>query len=104
LLKVFRLRQCVDHPLLVLSKAAEEDEQGDRLLDPDTGDAQGSLKEMIALYAGGLKADSEGHVPHDSSYALQVLKEIGEAEGTSECPICTSEIFDEVLLPCYHRG
>jgi DNA repair protein RAD5 len=90
--------------LLVLSKSLEEDQQGDGLLDLDTSDKQGSLKEMIATYAGGVESDAEGHVASESNYALQVLKEIGESEGTSECMICTSEIFDEVLLPCYHRG
>jgi DNA repair protein RAD5 len=61
---------------------------------------------MIAMYAGGigdgeLKGNLEGG---DSNYALRVLKELGEAEDASECFICSSEIFDEVLLPCYHRG
>lgn len=61
---------------------------------------------MIAMYAGGVEDDSDGKAANggDSTYALQVLKDIGEAEGTSECMICASEIFDEVLLPCYHRG
>ena len=99
-----RLRQCVDHPLLVLGKGANEVEEGERLLSPESGDTLGSLKEMIAMYAGGIDKSKTGDAPADSAYALKVLKELGEAEQSSECFICTSEIFDEVLLPCYHRG
>lgn len=100
---VTRLRQCVDHPLLVLSKAMEEDGADDRLLDAETGDETGSLRDMIARYAGGLKGDDQMNGDTDTAYAKKVLKEIEES-GVSECMICTSEIFDEVLLPCYHRG
>lgn len=134
-----RLRQCVDHPLLVLSKVTEEDGAEDKLLEGDGGGdasgSMGSLRQMIAKYAGGGAAgvkDDSGNVigsgngngtmdidvdvdvdvdgdtvpkTNDAdAYALNVLKEIEEAEGTSECMVCTSEIFDEVLLPCYHRG
>ena len=98
-----RLRQCVDHPLLVLGKGANEEQEGEKLLDAESGDAQGSLKEMIAMYAGGIDKSS-GDTANDTAYALKVLKDIGESEETSECFICASEIFDEVLLPCYHRG
>lgn len=108
-----RLRQCVDHPLLVLSKITEEDGADDKLLESDgsSADQVGSLRDMIAKYAGGKSVKSingtgSGDEPTngDSAYALKVLKEIEDADGTSECMICTSEIFDEVLLPCYHRG
>lgn len=59
---------------------------------------------MIAKYAGGAD-DEDTNSDQSNEYAMKVLKEIEEAaEGTSECMICTSEIFDEVLLPCYHRG
>ena len=59
---------------------------------------------MIAAYAGGLTNEDDGTSNGDSTYALEVLKKIGESEEESECFICTGEIFDEVLLPCYHRG
>jgi len=88
----------------VLGKATEDDETGDRLLDANTGDETGSLKDMIAMYAGGASEKPNGDPAQDHVYAGKVLKEIGEAEGTSECFMCASEIFDEVLLPCYHRG
>ncbi len=101
---IVRLRQCVDHPLLVLGKGANEEEETDKLL--AEGEETGSLKQMIAAYAGG-KSEIDGDhagASGDGAYALQVLKELGEAEQESECFICTGEIFDEVLLPCYHRG
>jgi DNA repair protein RAD5 len=95
----------VDHPLLVLGKGVNEEEAADKLLDAESGDETGSLKQMIALYAGGLgDGQKDATNPTESNYALQVLKELEEAEDTSECFICSSEIFDEVLLPCYHRG
>ncbi|CAK9785644.1 hypothetical protein CC85DRAFT_288333 [Cutaneotrichosporon oleaginosum] len=97
---LMKLRQCVDHPLLVMSKGGEEDESGDQLLDGDTeGADEGNIKELIASYAGG-----EGSGAVDPAFAVQVLKELGDAESTPECLICFGEVFDEVLLPCYHRG
>ncbi|BEI81856.1 hypothetical protein CcaverHIS002_0210160 [Cutaneotrichosporon cavernicola] len=98
---LMKLRQCVDHPLLVMSKGGDEDESGDKLLDADAGDGTGedNVKELISSYAGGGGSDAV-----DPEYAVQVLKELGDAESTPECPICFGEVFDEVLLPCYHRG
>lgn len=93
--------------MLVLSKNSDGDGLlGERLLDAETGDESGSLKEMIALYAGSKTGDNHGDAPtaEDSAYALKVMKEIGESEETAECPICANELFDEVLLPCFHRG
>jgi len=97
------LRQCVDHPLLVLGKGANEEEETDQLLDADGTDGDKSLKQMIAAYAGQPKVEN-GDTESDSTYAQKVLKELGESEQESECFLCTGEIFDEVLLPCYHRG
>lgn len=95
---LMKLRQCVDHPLLVMSKGADEDQSGDKLLDGDS--EEGNVKELIASYAGG----GSGSGVADPAYAVQVLKDLGDAESTPECPICLGEVFDEVLLPCYHRG
>lgn len=105
-----RLRQCVDHPLLVLGKGANEAAETDDLLGKESKDEKSSIKEMIAAYAGGARhsnggdGDETANGDGDSAYAQQVLKELGESEQESECFICTGEIFDEVLLPCYHRG
>jgi len=94
-----RLRQCVDHPLLVMSKSGEDEADADKLLDEE-GSGEQSVKELIAGYAGGSGTNSSGV---DQAYALQVLKELGEAESTPECAICFGEVSDEVLLPCFHR-
>jgi DNA repair protein RAD5 len=96
---LMKLRQCVDHPFLVLGKNSDNDAAGDRLLDADAADSTGSLKEIIATFASG---GNEG--PADPTYAAQVLKELMETESTTECFMCTNEIFDEALLPCYHRA
>ncbi|WVQ80640.1 hypothetical protein IAT38_002745 [Cryptococcus sp. DSM 104549] len=99
---LLKLRQCVDHPLLVLGKAGDDSELGQQLLDAETGDKRESLKEMIALYARGTSVDgTEEEV--DQEYAAKVLKELSEQEETPICDLCSNEMFDEVLLPCYHR-
>ena len=98
----------MDHPLLVLGKGSNEEEAADKLLDPESGNEAGTLKEMIAAYAGGggvSTGDKGGGAEAvDPTYADQVLKEMENVGGESECFICASEVFDEVLLPCYHRG
>ncbi|WVO16207.1 hypothetical protein L204_103878 [Cryptococcus depauperatus] len=96
-----KLRQCVDHPLLVLNKSGEDGSLGDRILESEAGD-KSSLKDMIAMYAGGMRADSPEDV--DPAYAAKVLKELGEQDETPVCELCSNEMFDEVLLPCYHRS
>ncbi|WWD17390.1 hypothetical protein CI109_101831 [Kwoniella shandongensis] len=103
---LMKLRQCVDHPLLVLGKAtAEDDESAEKLLDPQTGDEKTSLKEMIAMYAGGATSETTSDAETvDPVFAAKVLKELGEQETTPICDLCQNEMFDEVLLPCYHRS
>ncbi|WVR07134.1 hypothetical protein IAU60_004175 [Kwoniella sp. DSM 27419] len=101
---LMKLRQCVDHPLLVLGKVTEDDEAGEKLLDPETGDEKSSLKDMIAMYAGGAKRDVNESEDVDPAFAAKVLKELEQQETTPICDLCTNEMFDEVLLPCYHRS
>ncbi|WWC70296.1 uncharacterized protein I206_104246 [Kwoniella pini CBS 10737] len=100
---LMKLRQCVDHPLLVLGKLNEDDEIAEKLLDAETGDEKNNLKDLIALYAGGAKSTENEKEEVDHAFAAKVLKELGEQESTPICDICSNEMFDEVLLPCYHR-
>lgn len=97
----------MDHPLLVLGKGSNEESETDLLLDAETGDQAGTVKQMIAEYAGA-KEDKDGGSEQDgaedSAYKANVLKGLAEKERETECFICTGEIFDEVLLPCYHTG
>ncbi|ODO09770.1 DNA repair protein RAD5 [Cryptococcus amylolentus CBS 6273] len=99
---LMKLRQCVDHPLLVLGKSGEDSELAEQILDSSSADLTDSLRNMIAAYAGGARAETPEDV--DQAYAAQVLKELGEQEETPICELCSNEMFDEVLLPCYHRS
>ncbi|OXH42039.1 DNA repair protein RAD5 [Cryptococcus neoformans] len=99
---LMKLRQCVDHPLLVLGKSGEDGELGEKILESGAGNDEGNLREMIAMYAGGVRAETPEDV--DKAYAAKVLREIGEQEDTPICELCSNEMFDEVLLPCYHRS
>lgn len=65
------------------------------------GNDEVNLRDMIAMYAGGVRAETPEDV--DKAYAAIVLKELGEQEDTPICELCSNEMFDEVLLPCYHR-
>ncbi|KIR25722.1 DNA repair protein RAD5 [Cryptococcus deuterogattii LA55] len=99
---LMKLRQCVDHPLLVLGKSGEDGELGEKILESGVGNDEVNLRDMIAMYAGGVRAETPEDV--DKAYAAKVLKELGEQEDTPICELCSNEMFDEVLLPCYHRS
>ncbi|WVQ88936.1 DNA repair protein RAD5 [Cryptococcus gattii] len=99
---LMKLRQCVDHPLLVLGKSGEDGELGEKILESGAGKDEVNLRDMIAMYAGGVRAETPEDV--DKVYAAKVLKELGEQEDTPICELCSNEMFDEVLLPCYHRS
>ncbi|KAL7425072.1 DNA helicase rad5 [Cryptotrichosporon argae] len=95
---LMKLRQCVDHPLLVIGKGSDDDKAGNDMLRVG-GDETTDLKKLITSYASGNDDSAE-----DGGFALQVLRDLEATESAPECVICASEIFDEVLLPCYHRG
>ncbi|WVQ72424.1 hypothetical protein IAR50_001976 [Cryptococcus sp. DSM 104548] len=99
---LMKLRQCVDHPLLVLGKSGSDSELAEQILESSSAGEMSSLRNMIAVYAGGARAETPEDV--DQAYAAQVLKELGEQEETPVCELCSNEMFDEVLLPCYHRS
>ncbi len=96
-----RLRQAVNHPLLVMNKATTDEAVDDKLLDGNAKAGDLDVNELIAMYAKG-GDDAAGTV--DPSFATQVLKTLGENRDMSECMICASDIEGEVILPCYHNG
>ncbi|KAF8693285.1 hypothetical protein HU200_038669 [Digitaria exilis] len=86
---LLRLRQCCDHPFLVMSR----------------GDTQefADLNKLARRFLRG----GNGVVNGDSScfpsraYIEEVVQELQKGEG--ECPICLEAFEDAVLTPCAHR-
>ncbi|XP_062219185.1 DNA repair protein RAD5A isoform X4 [Phragmites australis] len=86
---LLRLRQCCDHPFLVLSR----------------GDTQefADLNKLVKRFLHG----GNGAVNGDSSclpsraYIEEVVQELQKGEG--ECPICLEAFEDAVLTSCAHR-
>ena len=104
LMRVSRLRQAVNHPLLVMSKASKGgDEDKDDILSMKEGDAE-DIKQLIADFASGRAAKDEASELEDierpASQTMQSLKE-GE---TRLCLFCQEEVEAEVILPCFHTG
>ncbi|KAH7680561.1 DNA helicase protein [Dioscorea alata] len=85
---LLRLRQCCDHPFLVMSR----------------GDTQ-EYADLNKLAKHFLKAakDSSGdsNIVPSKAYVKEVVEELRKGEG--ECPICLEAFEDAVLTPCAHR-
>ncbi|CAM8885602.1 unnamed protein product [Rhodiola kirilowii] len=86
---LLRLRQCCDHPFLVMSR----------------GDTQ-EYADMNKLAKRFLKCDEncpgeEQNVP-SRAYIKEVVEELQKGE-QGECPICLEAFEDAVLTPCAHR-
>ncbi|XP_062105253.1 DNA repair protein RAD5A isoform X2 [Humulus lupulus] len=87
---LLRLRQCCDHPFLVMSR----------------GDTQefSDLSKLAKRFLKGSKNSVEGEdkdVP-SKAYVQEVLEELRNGE-QGECPICLEAFEDAVLTPCAHR-
>ncbi|CAI9105535.1 OLC1v1004474C1 [Oldenlandia corymbosa var. corymbosa] len=87
---LLRLRQCCDHPFLVMSR----------------GDTQefSDLNKLARRFLKGGKEIAEGQtrdVP-SRAYIQEVVEELQKGEG-GECPICLEAFEDAVLTPCAHR-
>ncbi|KAG9459025.1 hypothetical protein H6P81_003533 [Aristolochia fimbriata] len=87
---LLRLRQCCDHPFLVMSR----------------GDTQefSDLDKLAKRFLKGGEVTAPGELTDAPSraYVQQVVEEIRKGEN-GECPICLEAFEDAVLTPCAHR-
>ncbi|KAG8371209.1 hypothetical protein BUALT_Bualt13G0063500 [Buddleja alternifolia] len=87
---LLRLRQCCDHPFLVMSR----------------GDTQefSDLNKLARRFLKGGVENVEGQTKEAPSpaYIQEVVDELRKGE-QGECPICLEAFEDAVLTPCAHR-
>ncbi|KAL5580233.1 hypothetical protein UlMin_012675 [Ulmus minor] len=87
---LLRLRQCCDHPFLVMSR----------------GDTQefSDLNKLARRFLKGSQNSMEGEVKDlpSRAYIQEVMEELLKGE-QGECPICLEAFEDAVLTPCAHR-
>uniref|UniRef100_A0A803QKU8 Uncharacterized protein n=1 Tax=Cannabis sativa TaxID=3483 RepID=A0A803QKU8_CANSA len=88
---LLRLRQCCDHPFLVMSR----------------GDTQefSDLRKLAKRFLKGSNKNSEEGEDKDlpsKAFVQEVLEELRKGE-EGECPICLEAFEDAVLTPCAHR-
>ncbi|XP_021609407.1 DNA repair protein RAD5A isoform X2 [Manihot esculenta] len=87
---LLRLRQCCDHPFLVMSRG-------------DTQEYSDLNKLAKRFLKGGQDAqDTEGRNVPSRAYIQEVVEELRKGE-QGECPICLEAFEDAVLTPCAHR-
>ncbi|ONI19828.1 hypothetical protein PRUPE_3G300100 [Prunus persica] len=87
---LLRLRQCCDHPFLVMSR----------------GDTQefSDLNKLARRFLKGSQNSLEGEAKDlpSRAYVQEVVEEMRKGEHV-ECPICLEAFEDAVLTPCAHR-
>ncbi|WOL01625.1 hypothetical protein Cni_G10342 [Canna indica] len=87
---LLRLRQCCDHPFLVMSR----------------GDTQefADLNKLARHFLKGGKdvVDGDPYAAPSKAYIKEVVDELRKGE-EGECPICLEAYEDAVLTPCAHR-
>ncbi|KAA8550241.1 hypothetical protein F0562_001925 [Nyssa sinensis] len=87
---LLRLRQCCDHPFLVMSR----------------GDTQefSDLNKLAKRFLKGGREEVEGEAKDGPSraYIQEVVEELRKGE-QGECPICLEAFEDAVMTPCAHR-
>ncbi|KAI7729746.1 hypothetical protein M8C21_026125 [Ambrosia artemisiifolia] len=86
---LLRLRQCCDHPFLVMSRG-------------DTQEYSDLGKLAKRFLKGGKEATEEAKEMPSKAYIQEVVKELQKGE-EGECPICLEAFEDAVLTPCAHR-
>lgn len=82
---LLRLRQCCDHPFLVMSR----------------GDTQ-VYSDLNKLAKQFLKSEGEDKDVPSRAYIQEVVEELSKGE-EGECPICLEAFEDAVLTTCAHR-
>lgn len=86
---LLRLRQCCDHPFLVMSRG-------------DTQEFSDLNKLARRFLKGGVDSkDGQAKDTLSRAYVQEVVDELRKGEG--ECPICLEAFEDAVLTPCAHR-
>ncbi|XP_024984826.1 DNA repair protein RAD5A isoform X1 [Cynara cardunculus var. scolymus] len=86
---LLRLRQCCDHPFLVMSRG-------------DTQEFSDLDKLAKRFLKGGKDTMEEGKEMPSRAYIQEVVEELRKGE-QGECPICLEAFEDAVLTPCAHR-
>ncbi|GER57094.1 DNA repair helicase rad5 [Striga asiatica] len=86
---LLRLRQCCDHPFLVLSRG-------------DTQEYSDLNKLARRFLKGGPENDGPNCEVPSRAYIQEVVDELRKGE-QGECPICLEAFEDAVLTPCAHR-
>ncbi|XP_051143259.1 DNA repair protein RAD5A isoform X2 [Andrographis paniculata] len=87
---LLRLRQCCDHPFLVMSRG-------------DTQEYSDLNKLAKRFLRGGLdNEDGQNKEAPSHAYIQEVVDELSKGE-QGECPICLEAFEDAVLTPCAHR-
>ncbi|KAI3679436.1 hypothetical protein L2E82_51347 [Cichorium intybus] len=86
---LLRLRQCCDHPFLVMSRG-------------DTQEFSDLDKLAKRFLKGGKDTMEEGKEMPSKAYIQEVVEELKKGE-QGECPICLEAFEDAVLTPCAHR-
>ncbi|CAH9072757.1 unnamed protein product [Cuscuta europaea] len=86
---LLRLRQCCDHPFLVLSRG-------------DTQEFSDLNKLAKHFLKSGRKNTREHQDVPSRAYVQEVVEDLRNGE-QGECPICLEAFEDAVLTPCAHR-
>lgn len=86
---LLRLRQCCDHPFLVMSRGDTQ----------EFADLNKLAKRF--LHGGNSTVNGDSSSLPSKAYIEEVVQELQKGEG--ECPICLEAFEDAVLTPCAHR-